>query len=79
MDAKELIDKPSTGDPIKSHSLVPIAFTHLLYVMLPDELPETIMEEKSFEEEFNVTVPSLDMSPLTVKSAPEFKLRLILI
>ena len=44
--------------------------------MFPDEVPVTIIEEKSFDAEFKVIVPSLEISPLTVKSFPEFKLKL---
>ena len=44
--------------------------------MFPLVLPVTIMDEKLFDAEFNVIVPSLEISPLTVKSFPEFKLKL---
>ena len=37
---------------------------------------ETIIAEKSLDAEFNVIVTSFDISPLTVKSFPEFKLKL---
>ena len=66
-----------TGEPIKSQpEPLPRELTYLLYVIFPDELPVTIIDEKSFDAEFNVIVPSFEISPLTVKSFPEFKLRL---
>ena len=66
-----------TGEPIKSQPEPPLnEFTYRLYVIFPEDVPVTIIDEKSSDAEFNVIVPSLEISPLTVKSFPEFKLRL---
>ena len=73
----ELICSPFTGEPIKSQPLSPpsVAFTYLLYLIFPVDVPCTISDEYELEEELSVTVPLFEKLPDTVKSFPAFIVR----
>jgi hypothetical protein len=67
------IDKPSTGEPIKSHSPEAAILTNLLYVIFPDVDPEILIAENSPLLEFIVTVPEFEKFPPTV-NVPVFSI-----